>query len=177
MSRCPECEKQARRERAAAKASGEIEGQPDRNGRVMHFSDAERQRRSELAKRLHAEGRLGGPVNGRLGGQGVRKNRITDAVLEHFRQPEKQQLVIRAYESNLKAKNKPDRLKAAELIARMEEKADDRLRADRGGAVDPAAMTDDELLEFVAQGIQTAISRGEIPVDIELGDDSVQEIP
>lgn len=177
MSRCPTCEKNARRERAAAKANGELEGATeDRNGRVVHFSEAERQRRSELAKRLHAEGRFGGAVIGANGGRSVQRHRITDAVLEHFRKPDQQQLVLKAIESNLKGKNKPARLNAVRELRQMEQLQDERMRADRGGAVDPSGMTEEELMEFVAQGLQSMIERGEIPVDVELGEDDVQDV-
>lgn len=176
MSRCPSCEKQARRERAEAKARGEVKGKPDRNGRVVAFSDEELQRRSELAKRMHAEGRFGGAVIGARGGNAVRRHRITDAVLDYFRQPDKQDLVINAYESALRGKNKHLRLRAAEAVSRIDEKVAERERADRGGAVDPAGMTQEELQEFVAQGLQAMIARGELPVDVELADDDVEEV-
>lgn len=176
MSRCPKCEKQARQERAEAKARGEVEGKPDRNGRVVAFSEEERQRRSDLAKRMHAEGRFGGSVIGARGGSAVRRHRITDAVLEHFRKPDKQDMVINAYESALKGKNKHLRLRAAEAVTRIDEKVAERERADRGGAVDPSGMTQEELQEFVAQGLQAMIARGELPVDVELDDDDVEEV-
>jgi hypothetical protein len=153
MSRCPTCEKKARKAAREAKANGEVEGQPDRNGREVHFSPEERQRRSELAKRLHAEGRFGGAL-------------ITDAVLEHFREPAKQDLVIKAVESNLKGKNKPARLAAVRELRAMEEQQNERMRADRGGATDPAGMTQEELEEFVVQGLTAMVERGEIPADI-----------
>lgn len=178
MSRCPTCEKEAREARAAARANGELEGGTvDRNGRVVHFSEAERQRRSELAKRLHAEGRFGGAVIGANGGRSIRRHRITDAVLDHFRQPDTQQLVIKAYERALKdKKDKRLGLSAAEAITRMDEKVAERERADRGGAQDPYAMTKEELEEFVAQGLEGMIARGELPVDVEIGDEDVKEV-
>jgi hypothetical protein len=176
MSRCPKCEKQARRERREARANGEVEGKPDRNGRVVAFSEEERQRRSELAKQLHAEGRFGGAVIGSNGGRAVRRHRLTDSVLEHFRQPEKQDMVIKAVESALKGKNKHLRLRAAESVMRLDEKVAERERADRGGAVDPSAMNKEELEGLIAQGLKEMIERGELPADVELGDDAVQEI-
>lgn len=179
MSRCPECEKQARKERAAARANGEVDGKPDRNGRVVHFSEEERRRRSELAKRLHAEGRFGGAVIGANGGRAIQRHRITDAVLEHFRQPEQQALVIKTLERAFKGKNKHLGLAAYRELRQTEEKAADRERADRGGAMDPASMPQAELEAFVAQlaalYMQEMIERGELP-DIELGEDAVQEI-
>lgn len=176
MSRCPECEKEARRARREARANGQVEGKPDRNGRVVAFSEEERKRRSELAKRLHAEGRFGGAVIGANGGKAVRRHRITDAVLDHFRQPDKQELVLKAIESNLKGKNKLARLSAVRELRQMEEKQDDRMRADRGGAIDPSVMTQEELQEFVAQGLEAMIERGEIAADIVLGEDAVREV-
>jgi hypothetical protein len=176
MSRCPECEKEARRARREAREQGEAEGKPDRNGRKVHFSDEERQRRSELAKRLHSEGRLGGAVIGARGGRAVNRHRITDAVLEHFRQPDQQAIVIKALEGAFKGKSKHLRLAAFRELRMTEEKSLDRERADRGGAVDPASMTREELLEFAAQGIEAMIKRGEIPADFVLGEESVEEI-
>jgi len=176
MSRCPECEKLAREQRRKARDNGEVDGKPDRNGRVVHFSEEERKRRSALAKRLHAEGRFGGAVIGANGGRAVNRHRITDAVLEYFRQPDQQQLVIKAVESSLKGKNKHLRLAAFRELRMTEEKALERERAERGGAVDPSGMTLDELQEFVAQGIEAMIERGELSTDIVLGEDAVQEI-
>jgi len=178
MSRCPKCEKEARAAAREAKAKGEVEGKPDRNGRVVAFSEEERKRRSELAKRLHAEGRFGGAVIGSNGGKAIRRHRLTDAVLEHFRQEDKQDLVIKAYESALKGKNKSLRLRAAESVTRIDEKVAERERADRGGAMDPAGMTADELEAFVVQGIAAKIESGEIALGdvIDVPDDAVQDI-
>jgi hypothetical protein len=177
MSRCPTCEKNARREAAERRASGEVAPVHATNGRLMHFSDEERKRRSELAKRLHAEGRFGGAVIGQRGGTGVRRHRIADAVLDHFRQPDKQDLVIKAVESNLKGKNKTARLSAVREIRAMEKDQDERMARDRGGAVDPSGMTVEELEEFVVQGLQSMMERGEISLaDVELGEDSVQDV-
>lgn len=177
MSRCPTCEKNARRSNAEARAAGELDGAVETsNGRVVHFSEAERRRRSELAKRLHAEGRFGGSVIGARGGQAIKRHRIADAVVEHFRQDDMQALVLRAFESNLKGKSKVARRQAANDVLRIEREQDDRLRADRGGAVDPSSMPEEELLELVAQGLEAMIARGEIPVDFVLGPDDVQEV-
>jgi hypothetical protein len=176
MSRCPTCEKEARAAAREARARGEVEGKPDRNGRVVHFSEAEIKRRSDLAKRLHAEGRFGGAVIGRTGGKAVKRHRITDAVLEHFRQPDKQEMVIKAIESNLKGKNKQARLSAVREIRQMEEKQDERLARDRGGGPNPAEMPEHELKELAMQAIEAMIEAGELPVDIELGDEAVQEL-
>jgi hypothetical protein len=178
MSRCPVCEKQARQERAEARARGEVEGKPDRNGRVVAFSEEERKRRSELAKRLHAEGRFGGAVIGANGGRAVRRHRLTDTVLEHFRQDDQQGMVIKAIESALKGKNKPLRARTAFDILRLDEKVAERERADRGGAVDPAGMTAEELQAFVVQGIESMIASGEIELSdvIDLPDEDVREV-
>jgi hypothetical protein len=176
MSRCPECEKLARKQRREAKAAGELEpGKPDRNGRVVHFTEEERRRRSERAKQLHAQGRFGGAVIGARGGSAVKRHRITDAVLEHFRQPEKQELVTKAIESVLKGKNKPARMSAVRELRFMEAQQEERMRADRGGAVDPAGMTQEELEEFVMQGMAAMIERGEIPADVVLNPEDVVE--
>lgn len=177
MSRCPTCEKNARRYNADAKANGELDGAVQTtNGRVVHFSEAERKRRSELAKRLHAEGRFGGSVIGARGGAAIQRHRIADAVVDHFRQDDMQALVIRAFESNLKSKSKVARRQAANDVLRIERDQDDRLRADRGGVVDPSGMTQEELEAFVQQGLLAMMERGEIPVDIVLDDDAAQDV-
>jgi hypothetical protein len=177
MSRCPECEKQARRQAAERRAAGAVQPTETSNGRLVHFSDDERKRRSELAKRLHAEGRLGGRAASSLGGQAVRRHRIADAVLDYFRQPEKQELVVKAVESNLKGKNKPARLAAVREIRAMEKDQDERMARDRGGAVDPSGMTLEELEEFVVQGLESMMASGEISfADVELGDDAIQDV-
>lgn len=176
MSRCKTCEKNARRYNADAKEAGELDGAVETaNGRVVHFSEAERKRRSELAKKMHAEGRFGGSVISSRGGAAVRRHRIADAVVDHFRQPDMQALVLRAFESNLKGKSKTARRQAANDVIRIEREQDDRLRADRGGALDPSSLPDDELLELVAQGLEAMIAGGQIPADIVIEDD-VQDV-
>jgi hypothetical protein len=177
MSRCPACEKEARAAAREARERGEREGQPDRNGRVVAFSEEERKRRSELAKRLHAEGRFGGAVIRGTGSQSPRRHRIADAVLDNFRQPDEQKLVINAYRSALKGKNKALRVRAADAVLRIDAQVAERERADRGGAVDPASMTQEELQEFVAQGLEAMMARGEISLaDVELGEDAVEDV-
>jgi hypothetical protein len=181
MSRCPKCEKQARAARKEAKANGELDGAVQTtNGRVVHFTEEERARRSALAKQLHAEGRFGGKVIGARGGQAPQRHRIFDSVLEHFRQPDQQQLVIKAIESNLKGKNKMARLAAVRELRAAESQQDERLSRDRGGAVDPTSLTQEELEEFVMQGLQARmaemIERGEVPADLTLDYGSVEEI-
>ena len=174
MSRCPSCEKEARVAAAERRSKGEVEGQPDRNGRVVAFSEEERKRRSELAKRLHAEGRFGGAVIGARGGMGVSRHRISDAVLEHFRQPENQELIVNAYRSALKGKNKHLRVRAADSLMKVDKDTAERERADRGGAIDPSGMTYEELKAFVAQGVQAMIEQS--PDVITLDDDDVQDL-
>jgi hypothetical protein len=179
MARCPVCETKARKKNAAERAAGEREGKPDRNGRIVHFSDEERQRRSELAKRLRAEGKFGGAAVGRLGGQSISRHRITDSVLENFRQPEKQDLVIKAIESALKSKSKALRLRAAESVMRTEAQQDERMSRDRGGAVDPSSLNDEQLLELVAQGVEALLASGDVPtgfIDATAEDADVEDM-
>lgn len=176
MARCPTCEKNTRRTRIEEKADGGALGEPDRNGRMVYFSEAERKRRSDLAKQLHAQGRLGGAAIGAKGGRAVGRLRIFDNVLDHFRQPEKQDLVTKAIESNLKGKSKPARLAAVRELRFIEQMQDERLARDRGGGMDPAEMTLEQLQEVVAQGLEAMIADGQLPADVELGEDAVREI-
>jgi hypothetical protein len=184
MARCQKCEKNTRRTRIEEKADGGALGEPDRNGRLVYYSEEERKRRSDLAKQLHAQGRLGGAAIGAKGGRAVGRLRIFDNVLDHFRQPEKQDLVTKAIESNLKGKSKPARLAAVRELRFIEQMQDERLRADRGGGVDPSEMSQDELMEFVAQGLGAMFERGEISLEdvsmndvVALSEDAVRDLP
>jgi hypothetical protein len=160
----------------AAAANGDLDGAvATSNGRVVRFSEEERKKRSERAKQLHAQGRLGGRQIGALGGRAVNRHRLSDAVLDFFRQPDEQQLIIDAYRRALKGKNKNLGVRAADSLVRIDKDAAERDRANRGGAADPASMTDDELLELVAQGLEAMIAGGQIPADIVLDDDAVQD--
>jgi hypothetical protein len=173
MSRCIACEKEAREQAKEAKAAGERGEDPGKRG---YFSPEERERRSALARRMHAEGRFGGALIGRAGGSAPRRRRITDAVLEHFRQPDEQELIIQTIRKALKGKNRNLGSRVAFQLLATEEKVAERERADRGGVFDPDSKTDDELREFLEQAFATMIARGEMPVDLELSDDAVQDI-
>jgi hypothetical protein len=166
MRYCTACVQRGRRERAERRANGEI---------VPTVTEERRQQMSENAKKLHAEGRLGGSDYGRLGHR-ARKAKVVDAVLEHFRESGKLQLIIDAYESNLRSRNRPARLKAAEALVAMEFNEDKRMREARGAGKSPDEMTPDELQEFVEQGLAAMIESGEIPADITLSPDAVREI-
>jgi hypothetical protein len=98
-------------------------------------------------------------------------------VLDYFRQPDKQDLVIKAVESNLKGKNK-----MARLSRRARDPGDGegpgrahgaRPRRRRG----PQRHDVEELEEFVVQGLESMMASGEISfADVELGDDAVQDV-
>jgi hypothetical protein len=63
---------------------------------------------------------------------------------------------------------------AADKVLRTEKEADERMARDRGGAVDPYSMTQEELAAFVEQGIEGMIARGEVPADIVIDGDAVE---
>lgn len=164
---CAECVKRTRKERADRRASGE---------ELPAISDERRQQMSENAKQLHAEGRLGGSKFGKLGGR-PRKPRIADAVLEYFRDPSKLDLIIAAYESNLRSRNRSSRLKAAEAINALEFAEDKRSREARGAGKSPEEMTGEELQEFLEQGLAAMIESGDFdPNTITLPDSAIQEV-
>src|SRR5688500_11542060 len=82
-----------------------------RSGGVQ-LGPSERQRRSELARRLHREGKLGGPSRGRLGGQAkARKaSELAAEIVERHRDA-----IEAAIVDGLGSPRRSDRLKAAEL--------------------------------------------------------------
>jgi hypothetical protein len=157
QKRCSACVKERRRQRQEARAAGE---------EVPAFSE---ERRAELAARardLHAEGRFGGSQFGKLGGR-PRKARLADAVLEHFQDENKLKLVVAAYESALRSKDKRLRLKAATALNDLEQVEDRRQREARGSGKDPINMSPEELEEFLVQGLAGMIERGEIPTAVD----------
>lgn len=178
MATCIACTKRIRAERRAAKAQvkTKAKGVVESTSRSS-FSEEERQRRSERAKRLNEEGRFGGAVFGAKGARAPRRARLQDAVLEHFRSDQSRvELVVHAYESNLRSRSHSEQLRAAEALRRMEMDEDKRLRDDRGGGKDPYEMTKAELEEFVAQGLKAMMERGELPIDLVLPESAVEEI-
>lgn len=153
-SRCIDCTKESRRARAEAR----------RDGRPLPtVTEERRQELSERAHRLHQQGLLGGSAYGALGGRPrERKIRIVDAVVDHFRKDTMTDLVIRAYESNLRSNNKSNRLRAAEAIVSMESR-DEELKAKlRGAGKRPEDMDPDELQEFLEQALVGMLERGEL---------------
>lgn len=164
---CIECVKRGRRDRAERRLQGDD---------LPAITEDRRREMAENAKRLHAEGRLGGSAFGKLGGR-PRKPKIADAVLEHFRAAPKLDLIIQAYESNLRSRNRGQRLRAAEALSNLEQMEDKRLRDSRGAGKDPSDMTADELQEFLEQGIAALIESGDFDVTaLTLPDSAVREV-
>lgn len=160
MNQCVECTKETRRQKAALRAQGKLQGQPDRAGRVL--TDEERKRRSDDLKARHARGELDAAANGRKGGSSNYRTRIAQSVLARFREDDGLDLIITAYERSLRSKSVPQRLKAAEALVAMEAGDDKRQREDRGAGKRPEDLTPDELREVVRQGIEGMLLRGEI---------------
>ena len=165
--KCKACFDKRTSEIAERRAAGEI---------VPRVSDEERQRRSEQALRMHAEGKLGGAAYGRLGGRPRNRDRINHSLLDHFREPDKQQLIIDAVESNLRSRSKADRMKAVSFLHQVEMDEDKRLRDDRGGMKNPEEMSEEELAALLEQGIQSMLERGELGNVITLAPEAVQDI-
>lgn len=140
------------------------------------ITEDRRREMAENAKRLHAEGRLGGSTFGRLGGR-PRKPRIGEAVIDHFRGNSMLELVIQAYESNLRSRNRGQRLRAAEALNNLEQMEDKRLREARGSGKDPSDMQPEELQAFLEQGIAALIEEGEIDMTaLTLPESAIREV-
>lgn len=166
MTRCIECVREARRDRSERRARGEV---------VPAVTEEERKRRSQLARRLHEQGRFGGPEFGAMGGR-PRKPSVNEHLIEHFR--ERSDLIVRAVESNLRSKNKAHRMRAAEFVSKLELEHDKAQREARGQGKTPEEMTKEELQEFVAAALTARIEAGELDVKgfIDLDPSQVQEI-
>lgn len=170
--RCASCVKAKRRERSQTRAAGE---------EVQAYSPERRADLAQRARDLHAQGKLGGSEFGKLGGR-PRKPRIAEAVLEHFRDGKKMDLVIAAYEGALRSRNRSLRLRAAEALGNLEQVEDKRQRDARGSGRDPADLSPEELEEFLVQGIAAMIERGELTAeglagfDVDLPAEAVREL-
>lgn len=179
MTTCVACTKEIRRTKAEKRAQGVLEGQPDKRGRVL--SDDERERRSSDLKRRHASGELDAVANGRKGGASNYRTRIVDHLLNRNREPDRLDLIDRAYERGLRSRNQGARQKAADALVAMEMAANKNAREDRGAGKSPDEMTPEELKEVVRQGIEGMLRRGEINLSdlgsvISLSDADVVEV-
>lgn len=153
MSRCKTCTMERRKELATRRANGEV---------IPTITDEERKRRSEHAKRLNAEGRFGGAEIGRLGAQALhsRPRRVAEVIADFARS--NPDLIEKALQNNLRAKNKSQQMRAVEFLAKHELEAERVAQTARGSGKTPDEMTQDELRAFVEQGIRAQIERGEI---------------
>lgn len=171
MRKCVECVQARRDEIAAARARGED---------VPRVSVEERKRRSEQAIRLHEEGRLGGSEFGRQGGiasgQARRVPSISEGILEHFRQDSKFELVVRAFESNLRAQSHPARLAAAREIVRMDQASEEFKLKLLGQGKRPEDLTPEELQKILEEGLLKMLTRGGDLSALTLPDSAVREV-
>lgn len=167
MTRCIECVKADREERAQRRASGEV---------VPAVSEELRQQRSERAKRLNAEGRFGGAEFAKLAVHPSRRPRLADTLLDWAK--ENSHLAVKALEANLRSKQKSQRMRALEFMAGLEQSDDKTKAALRGAGKSPEEMSLEELEELVTQGLRAKIESGEIDISsvITLADDQVQEM-
>lgn len=162
--RCIACVKAARN-----KSTSPIAGEAG-----LQISDEERQRRSELATRLHAEGKLGGSENGKKGGR-PRAKSITEAVIEEFR--DDVEPVISALKVGLRSESDSTRVRAVQVLTNLEQQMEDRLLKARGGGKPLEEMSREELQATILEGVRRLQEQGRLDqgdaVDVEheeLGD-------
>lgn len=131
---------------------------------MADVSPEESQRRSELAKRLHAEGKLGGKEFGKLGGR-PRKKRAAEIVAE--KAADEAQLIVDAYIDALKSDNMNVRLQAARDWLGVELKeAELQLKEDR----DFNKLNKDEIIGELVELFP------ELGLTITLPDSDVEEL-
>src|ERR1043166_1444853 len=97
----------------------------------MPISEQERERRREMARRLHAEGRLGGSEFGKLGGR-PRKVRASELVAERAKDEAK--LIAQTFLDALQSEKVPMHVKvaAAEKWLAIEHREDElKLKEDK----------------------------------------------
>jgi len=129
---------------------------------ARELTDAERQRRSELAKRLHAEGKFGGSEFGKLGGR-PRRQRATELVAEEARDNAK--LIVEAFKDALGKENHPNtRVRAATEWLSIEAKEEElRMKEER----QLEGMHRDQLIAQVAEKLGVLIEAGVVPQVVE----------
>jgi hypothetical protein len=123
----------------------------------MNLTDEERQRRSEQALELHAQGKLGGAEFGRLGGR-PRKPRANETIAELTAAQGKEifarlfQIVQEGKDSD-SIKSAVELLKSEELERKIQEQQEVKVEL----------LKRDELLEMVANGFRELESAGILP--------------
>src|SRR3954464_7191514 len=131
-----------------------------KKGRKLNLTDAERRRRSELAKQLNAERRLGGAEFGRLGAQATntqRKKRTSTYVRERAQANPRR--IWRALSSGLDSDDPDTQRKSAEAILKIE-REDEALTLAEQAAYE--RMHQNELIEVIVQRLERAGAAGQL---------------
>lgn len=134
---------------------------------AREISDEERQRRRELAQRLHAEGRFGGPQPGSGRPRKPRASQIIAEEVAKKAEELKQGLFTLAEEGRGELK-----LKAIVKLLEIEDKERQIADAERA---DFENMKRDELMEQVMALLERARGKGLVP-DLTLADEDVEEV-
>jgi hypothetical protein len=129
---------------------------------ARELSLEERQRRSELARRLHSEGKFGGKEYGRLGGR-PRKPRATELVAEEARNSAHE--LVDAFKDALDPANHPQvRVRAATEWLNIEAKEEElRMKEER----QLEGLHRDALIARVAEKLGVLIDAGVVPDIVE----------
>lgn len=123
----------------------------------MQLSEEERQRRSELAKKLHAEKKFGG---NQKGSGRPKKERAQEAVAEKVREEASE--IFRALKAALKSNSPSVRLKAALAMLEIETKEEEYKIKEEQRQFDN--LSKERMLELIEERIKVLKEQGvEIP--------------
>lgn len=128
-----------------------------------YYSPEERRRRSEMAKKLHAEGKLGGKDIGRRGGLAPKKKRAGAYVREKAQKNPAQ--IWRALAAGLQSPDPETQRKAAMAILEVERKDEELSLAE---AVAYEKMRQDELIERVIGSLSKLGLAGKLPAGLPI---------
>jgi broad specificity phosphatase PhoE len=126
----------------------------------LNISDEERQRRSELAKRLHAQGQFGGrqPGSGR-----PRKKRAAEVVAEGA--AERGEQILQVFDDAMSSKQPASvRVKAATELLKIEH-SEAELKIKENQALD--GMSNEQLVALIAERFGRLQSAGALPPGME----------
>lgn len=125
----------------------------------LDITDEERQRRSELAKQMHEQGKFGGkqPGAGR-----PRKRRVTEVLNEKIEGDAN--LIYERLKESLDSESEVNKLKAIQIMLDTAKSEMDYQQKEKRNLED---MSEEDLIALIASGVGKLNEGGELPFDFD----------
>lgn len=132
----------------------------------LDLTEEERQRRSELAKKMHAEGKFGGaqPGSGR-----PRKRRATEVINEKIEKDA--ELIYYRLKESLDSDSEANKLKAIQIMLETAKTEMDYQQKEKRNLDD---LSEEDLIQLITAGVGKLNEGGDLPFDFE---STAEEIP